>query len=491
MYVASESAEADVHTTKDKAAEAERLNSPEKAPTPEDGDETHYATKENTPVQRRAASRAPSSAGSAIGRHVIPASANKIQRRGTNIGGAGGAGGTTPSVKNFDNSIMSNFKFRPRKPSILHLDDDANLDLDLSSDLDSDVFLDSASIDIGEPEAGDEGTPLRTTREKERRISLSEQKQTGEEEVQVKGTQQDDEYTKERSSSPLSSPPPDGAEVVLSSPLKLTEENLNRLETVSSRANEDDDDGEVSDDQTPARPPPPQAEDLHESMLPPASSSPIQSPLKSSDIESKSEEEQGDGTEKENVPAQSTRKTSKSKQQRKALADHLSTAHLRERLLPQRKRRKLLRERAARKNTFDVVSDEEEDDRVNEDEDELSYMATTKKTKANGRRRNATTRNTSTQAKDKENAKTVDSGTTAKKTRRKTYGKPRPEEAPVAEETGSVVPDQDEADDHNEDEQTHEQATNSTNDELAKQKRKFEEIWKWNMEFEDVPENEI
>lgn len=438
-------------------------------PTPEDDGDTQPATKENTPVQRRATSRAPSSAGSIIGRHVIPASANKIQRRGTNIGGAG-VGGTTPSVKNFDNSIMSNFKFRPRKPSILHLDDDINLDLDLSSDLNSDVFLDSESIDIGEPEAGDEGTPLKVAKEKDRRLSLSENKPTDEEEpTLVKGTQQEDENIEARSSSPLSSPPESDAEVIPSSPLKLTEENLNRLETVSTHTHGD------------------------ESVPPPESSSPVRSPLRSSELESQSEKEDEVDIDGEGADTTSKASTSKSQRQQKALADHLSTARLRERLLPQRKRRKLLRERAARKNTFDVISDEESENGADEDENEISYIATTKKAKAkaNGRRRKASAKDAPIQAEGKENAKLAGSGTTTRKARRRTYGKPRQEEVEAIEETASAEAEENEADDNTEQQQqTREQSPTSASDELARQKKKFEEIWKWDMEFEDVPEND-
>ncbi|KAI5294818.1 hypothetical protein KEM52_003098 [Ascosphaera acerosa] len=88
----------------------------------------------------------------------------------------------TPSVKNFDTSIMSHFKRRARKPSILHLNDDLDLDLDLDTDLDVDLDLSaelgsvafgrtperaalgSESVILGTPDARDEGTPLRGRR---------------------------------------------------------------------------------------------------------------------------------------------------------------------------------------------------------------------------------------------------------------------------------------------------------------------------------------
>ncbi|KAI5284928.1 hypothetical protein KEM54_000951 [Ascosphaera aggregata] len=396
---------------------------------------------------------------------------------------------------------MSNFKVRPRKPSILHFDD-VNFDLDLPSDLnpdddDDDVFLDSASIDIGVPEAGDEGTPLKVAKENERRTSLTEEKPLGKENtIHVKGTPKADNG-KERSSSPLSSPPASDAEDGLSSPLKLTEENLIKLETVSSHAHEEDDGGDVSDDRTPAGPLPPGIEHWHESMLPPASSSSIQSPLRSSQIggsEANEEGEESTGSQErvlKSTKPERTASTSKEQQQQRKPLGHLSTANLRERLLPQRKRRKILRERTTKKNTSDLISDEEQQNEFNNDEEGVSYMAATKSTRSRQKRRKVPAKQGSVQVKEHENAGSTNARATGKKGRRKTYGRSQPNE-PEAAEASEADQTENDDDDNNTAEQG---ATNGANtqrmdEELAKQRKKFEEIWKWDMEFEDVPENE-
>ncbi|KAI5299011.1 hypothetical protein KEM55_002683 [Ascosphaera atra] len=520
--------------------------------------------RDQTPTRERAPSRAPSSAGSAIARHVIPSSANKIQRRGTLVGNAGaGAGGTTPSVRNFETSLLSNMKFRRRKPSILQLDDDdQGLDLDLSSELnsgDEDVFLDSESDGIGEPEAGDEGTPLKVGRDKanvrrsllggevaveqegiaqrdgegEREEGEKEKEAVPEGQTEAAPTSKQDDIELDRSSSPLSSPPASEDERRPSfssteSRPKLTAENLSRFEAAPASAEE-------GEEATPARrrsrrlrtPP----EDMHATMLPPASSSPLKSPMKSDssetdsesgegedDEEEETEDEEAEG-EEEGVDAESStskrtaKRKSSSSSRRAELRAQLPTAKLREYLLPKRKRRRVMaRQRAAAaaptnaNSTGEGVLDISSDDGDGQEDHDVSiYLPTGKKTRGAKGKGKKSARQPMHERQRKADADLNASATAgSRKGRRRTYGRSRPEE-PEGGEGNDAEKENDEHHDnesdasHDEAEEAngddtaqghHQQSPAATNDELLRQKRKFEEIWKWDMEFEDVPEDE-
>ncbi|KAI5289998.1 hypothetical protein KEM52_000601, partial [Ascosphaera acerosa] len=172
----------------------------------------------------------------------------------------------------------------------------------------------------------------------------------------------------------------------------------------------------------------------------------------------------------------------------------LSTARLREQLLPQRKRQRALRrrQRLAAAGTPELHPSSEAESGpvvVNSDDDELSYVAvTTGRPKAKARRGVGARRLAATTGPGKENkgGRAATASTAADRGRRRTYGKRRAA-------GDDDVQGQDEHDDRSEDgsappPQTEVNDARKVEDELMKQKRKFEEISKWDLEFEDVPD---
>lgn len=237
-----------------------------------------------------------------------------------------------PGTPGFDNSVLSNFRRRPRQQSILHMmqaEDD-------SLELDDEDFLGGLS-----PE--DESTPMHLSRGKSLLIRQDEQSQ-----------------------SPSASPPSSRGSrkrkraeqiQIPQSPVVLVDNTV--VDTIEDTPNPTpalrdptpDPDPDQSDD-TPQ--PLHFAEILSQTMLPPASS-PMSSVITSN------------GTPNVVIPHGPAGKKPRN-------PTHLSTAVLQERLLPRRRQR---RRRGRPVGEFDVPSDESDDDMhdaASGDEDELSYL---------------------------------------------------------------------------------------------------------------------
>ncbi|OQD70123.1 hypothetical protein PENDEC_c026G03195 [Penicillium decumbens] len=352
-----------------------------------------------------------------------------------------------PGTPGYESSVLSNFRRRPRQQSILQMMQAE----DGSSDLDDDDFLGSLS-----PQ--DESTPLNLPRGKPLLMRPAEES---------------------LSQSPLESLPSSAGSRkrkragVIQVPVSPTAQDMVE-DTPSATPVARDQPLDVSE----ATPRPFRFPGVLSQTMAPPDSSPL------------------DSTAAPRSPAHNNSKSNKSKD-----PTHLSTAALQDRLLPRRRQRRRKRRPAGE---FDVPSDESDEDMhgaASGDDDELSYLPSRRarrgqsgKSKPLGNVREKSKLNNQKQ----------------KKSKIKSVPAPRPSE-PQAPATYSHVHQSGEIDKENElllsspsssplssppasdasDSEGEAQATRRyVSDELRAAAKKFAEIDKWQMEFEEVSASE-
>lgn len=381
----------------------------------------------------------------------------------------------------FDSSMLSNFRPRPRQPSILHLMDGDDEDEDGSSDLDSEAFLGSF-----DPE--DESTPLNFNRMKAMPLddlppSPSPKKRAVPQSPQ--STQSPQSSTKKRKLIAIEVPAtqPDEYPTLTSDQIAAADvaaEGEDHVEETDANVSSDDDD---DDDEIPLPEPLDRQrspEILSQTMVPPMSSSVTSSPVKS--------------REKAQKPTASQDRRISTKQTR------ISTATLRDNLLPVRRQRRPQRKRAGME-TFDVPSDDEEEGNAGgaTDEDEISYLPSkgTRKGPRKALRSNKQGAN-----------KKIERATRTAKEKKKGPLKPVVEAPSKTRLSSKAGKDQvtysrrrsqdkeNEADDGEDENEDASDAPDNDGDagiprrrrgeELVKARLKFAEVDQWEMDFEDI-----
>ena len=365
----------------------------------------------------------------------------------------------------FDSSMLSNFRPRPRQPSILHLMDDNDDDEEEnSSDLDSEAFLGSF-----DPE--DESTPLNFNRRKTLPVenlppSPSPMKKAVErsQSQEVNGSPLSNAKRRKVIAVEVPGTQPDyptlTSNQIAAADAAAEDENAEHVqETDAERDLDDDDDDEISlpeplDRQT-------SPEILSQTMIPPMSSSVAGSPVKSPNKASHS------------TPSQTPRTSAKQAR--------ISTATLRENLLPVRRRRRPQRQRAGM-GAFDVPSEEDEGDAGRAtDEDELSYLpskgrkGSRKALRSNKQGANKKIERTTRSAKERTTSKPADA--TKKTALSRTYSRRSQDKENDVDEDATDAPEAVAQTDG---------SLPIQSEELLKAKLKFKEVDRWQMDFEDV-----
>lgn len=297
-----------------------------------------------------------------------PATASRPGSRGQTLGSAIRRGDASSKMQRmatpgFDSSMLSNFRRRPRQPSILHLmndDGDDGEDGEAgSSDLDSEAFLGGFDPD-------DESTPLNFSKRKPLPPvdalppTPSPRKKPAAAALPPPAlpSRPDDSLNK-----------PGGNAASSAEKRKLLAVEIPASSRADAQNNDDDDDGDgavaadySSDNDSvplpelPARKTPPEV--LSQTMAPPVSSSVVGSPAKGHPQEKESNQ----------PPVKSKSKSTSNK------TGHISTATLREKLLPARRRRRQKRQRPGM-DVFDLASDDDDANGA-ADDDELSRFPT-------------------------------------------------------------------------------------------------------------------
>lgn len=409
-----------------------------------------------------------------IGSSKQPATASRFASRGQPFASALRRAGEASAkfrkisaTPGFDSSMLSSFRPRPRQPSILHLMDDG----DDGSDFDSEMFLDGF-----DPE--DASTPLTIHKRNALPVDALPPTPSPRKSTQAHNTSGKKrklfaveipafpQLTKDAGSAPSPSPDPDPV-------------------PEPGREEADNGDSDSDDDSIPLPDPPdiPASSELaNTTMAPPVSSSVANSPVKQLSRASKSAERLS-STKSAHQP-------------------QISTSALRENLLPARRRRRLQAQRGDG-HEFDLDSDVDGEDTgrartiIAADEDELSYMPAQKSRK--------TGRDVLKSNKQRANKQMTRKGGSKLGTRGKGVGAKRATEKPL-KGTGTTKErlskprrgargkenDVYEAPSSDSDEQDSETTPNPKdrswreNEELVRQAKKFAEIDKWSMEFEEV-----
>ncbi|KAK2762768.1 hypothetical protein FQN54_000942 [Arachnomyces sp. PD_36] len=295
-----------------------------------------------------------------------------------------------PGTPGFESSMLSNFKRRPRQPSILQMMQDGE---DGSSDFDDDDFLGKFS-----PE--DESTPLNRTRGKSivpntqsspsQLPSSADSRKRKHSEIQVPRTQS--EAVEDSSEG---SPAPSDDEIEMS---------------------EDDSLPLPPRSETPATP-----EIFSQTLAPPMSSSPVSSP-KQTMVENDADSHAAKRSRTQKVSKKTKPSTT------------VSTAALQENLLPKRRQRRQQPRRFDKATDFDMPDDDSVDEQdgrpegAASDEDELSYLPTRRP------RKKALAESTNI-ANGKGKAKKGDKGSKTRKN-----GKGNPSNGISTNKLGSVAP---------------------------------------------------
>lgn len=394
-----------------------------------------------------------------------------------------------PGTPGFDNSVLSNFRRRPRQQSILH---HLQADDDGSSELDDDDFLGGLS-------PNDESTPLNLSRGKSllvkpskespspvgsplscggsgsrKRRRMTEDIQVPQSSVEmVEGTPTATPVWMVKDTpiaTPLEregSPESQGAEEIVES--KASDHNAKAPESEDEEESEDEHEDEHEDDpeedvvavtdveSTPRAQRFPDI--LSQTMLPPASS-----------------------------PAYSTQpdtSTPQPVQRKKSKAPtHLSTANLQEKLLPRRRRRHRVGN--------DLSDSDDQHDAASGDEDELNYPSHSRRP----------VRGRAGKSKPKPLATVHNPKNPKPKQAEKTKSKP-PNEPATYSRSRLEATDKDQdalsssplssppESDVSGSESIQTEPTRCTSDELRAALKKFAEVDQWKMEFEDVSASEI
>ncbi|EAW06266.1 uncharacterized protein ACLA_079500 [Aspergillus clavatus NRRL 1] len=365
-----------------------------------------------------------------------------------------------PATPGFESSILSNFRRRPRQPSILQMmqADDGSSDL---GDLDDDDFLGGLS-----PE--DESTPLNLSRAKSLLPNDPGSSPTSDNVLPSTGGSR----KRKRAAEQLQVP---------QSPLEIVEN------TPPGSVEIDDGERNTSDRVTRLLE---YSEATSQAMAPPASSSPLSSPRSSPPM-----------PVEEPLQTITDGKLMLRNQQAKSENAHVSTAALQDRLLPRRRQRHRKRRGGT---TYNVSSDGSEDNNpVDPEEDELSYLPTRKPVRTqqqrkgkpaplgtvrSQRKKHITTtvassrldpRSASVQlqsiVRDSRQPRTYGSQTSGGNKENQAFEMSSPLSSPL---------DTDEFDIDSSPVKL--PAANFLSEELKLQAKKFQEVDKWEMDFEDV-----
>ncbi|KAF4242685.1 hypothetical protein CNMCM8980_000474 [Aspergillus fumigatiaffinis] len=372
-----------------------------------------------------------------------------------------------PGTPGFESSILSNFRRRPRQASILQMmqADDGSSDF---GDLDDDDFLGGLS-----PE--DESTPLNVSRGKSLVIRHASSSPLSDRSHPSSGGSRKRKRTGEELQVPQSP-----LAVVENSPAgSISPERGNEEHGIPSEVSH-----HLADE-----------EGLNRTVAPPLSSSPVSSPQSSHStvMAAKSPADSLEHTQDRNTGELSEKLT-------------VSTASLQDRLLPRR------RHKHRRRNGVpsDVILDDgsEEDYSVDQDEDELSYLPTRGPARAQRRRKDkpkplevvrtkhrkqgaVTALNGEVISQTESSAHTDSAG--MKDTRQKRANAPRRNQTADADKENQAIEvssplssplDTDAFD--LESSPVPIPAKNYLSEELRLQAKKFEEVDRWEMDFEDV-----
>ncbi|OKP11028.1 hypothetical protein PENSUB_3549 [Penicillium subrubescens] len=371
-------------------------------------------------------------------------------------GRKGDTGSRVPGTPGFENSVLSNFRRRPRQQSILQMmqaEDD-------SLELDDDDFLGGLS-----PE--DESTPLHLSRGKSLLIRQDDRSQSPQESLPSSGSSR-----KRKRGEQIQVP--QSPSVVITNTI---------VDTVEDTPNPTPDVREQTPDVPDETPRPLRfAEILSQTMLPPDSS-----PMSSI----------ATGPGSPSVISQLGPAAKKSK-----LPAHLATAVLQEKLLPKRRQRP---RRGRRMDEFDLPSDESDDGMHNEasgDEDELNYLpvrrsrrsGSSAKPKPLGNARDKSKLNNQKQktrrSKSAPPAKPADAQQPKRRSRSRKSGDVDKEneqhESPRSSSPLSSPPDTEASESEAE-----VPPRRYMSEELRAAAKKFAEVDKWEMEFEDVSASEV
>ncbi|KAL1958088.1 hypothetical protein VTO42DRAFT_5128 [Malbranchea cinnamomea] len=368
----------------------------------------------------------------------------------------------------FDSSMLSNFRPRPRQPSILHLMDDDE-DEDGSSDLDSEAFLGSFH-----PE--DESTPLNLGRRKT--LPPAEALPPSPSPRKQNAVHQSTPSVKKRRLFAVEVPvlDSDGYSTLHSDQITAGDAAVDNEEQQQQQPDDDAADHSSDDDSIPLPEPLDQQlspEILSQTMAPPISSSPIFSP-----------------------PQASTQPSKPTPSQTRRLSSHqlrISTATLRENLLPLRRRRRQLRPRSGMEQ-FDVPTDsddEEENAGRAADEDELSYLPNKdgrRRTKKNPLKSNRQGVNKKIERPSRTSRGGKDKGSTAETTWRTWQSRPAKAQLTYSRRRSPDKENDDamEASDVPQDDAPEDASHVICSKELLKAKKFFAEVDQWQMDFEDV-----
>ncbi|KAL4889119.1 hypothetical protein BDV59DRAFT_187244 [Aspergillus ambiguus] len=250
-----------------------------------------------------------------------------------------------PGTPAFENSVLSNFRRRPRQPSILQVMQAE----DRSSDLDDDDFLGGLS-----PE--DESTPLNVSRGK----SILAQNNPPSSPSEAQAPSSGSSRKRKRSSANIE--------------IQVPQSSLGLVEDSPVGTPTPEVEGQASFHMPPP-PPPPRSPDVFSQTMAPPMSSP------------------------QGTPSQLT--VISDPPPKAGIRPDMSTASLQDKLLPRRRQRP---RRRRNMNHFDVPSDSSEHDEssVESDQDELSYISTLKSTRS---QRNRTTKSKPPHNSHKQKAK--------------------------------------------------------------------------------------
>ncbi|KAL5364575.1 hypothetical protein BJX96DRAFT_179080 [Aspergillus floccosus] len=338
-----------------------------------------------------------------------------------------------PGTPAFENSVLSNFRRRPRQPSILQVMQAE----DRSSDLDDDDFLGGLS-----PQ--DESTPLNVPRGK----SLLVQNESPATPSQAPEPSSGSSRKRKRSSANIEIQVPQ-------SPLALVGNS-----PVGTPAPEIEDEaqeaGSTVDMPPPPLPPPRSPDVLSQTMAPPMSS-----PW---------------GTPHSTILPDLSNLLRKPAREQASSKPAVSTASLQDRLLPRRRQRPRRRRNV---NTFDVPSDSSESDEesAGSDQDELSYISSFRSQRNRNPKSKSSHMGQKKQAKQKVPSKKTYSPRNAGNDKE---NEPADGSSPLSSALDTDALKSDSTSPHHK----------YLSEELRLQAQKFAEVDQWQMEFEDVPESQ-
>ncbi|KAJ9301479.1 hypothetical protein DTO271G3_1614 [Paecilomyces variotii] len=371
-------------------------------------------------------------------------------------GRKGDIGSKVPGTPAFESSMLSNFRRRPRQPSILQM-----MQADGSSDLDDDDFL-------GDLSPQDESTPLALAK---RELPLPQP-------------------------SPSPSPSPSALSLSFSSGKRkrsLIEDEEPELPSARSSvapsiaSSDDENERDASDRPLPAFSA--QLERFSQTMEPPMSSSPAQTQQQTDPASSVHPRLSKERVRKGNDTASGQRQ--------------MSTAALQENFLPRRRRPRRPVKKGA---NIDILSDNSEEE-ANTDDDELNRLPPKKTAKSRRKllaesenaTNSGTKQKTTNQRGRKRQAATTSSRTKSSARASSTSKTQQRDSLTYSRRRRDVEKENDEADGSttssrrgsvsDPDQGSPKPAGSSRSRELEEQAKKFAEIDQWEMDFEDVVES--